>query len=65
MRYRVDFKNGAGYASYDESDYMKALEMYAERGVRLRRCRDIHDEGIVIMGEPLVEDLTSTPWNDN
>jgi len=58
MRYRVDFENGSGYASYDESEYAKALELYKERGIRLRKCRDIHDEGIVIEGAPIYKDVT-------
>ena len=63
MRYRVDFDSG--YASYDESEYHKALELYADRGIRLRRCKDIYDEGIVIMGEPIVEDLTRNRATEN
>lgn len=64
MRYRVDFEYG-GYASYDESEYERALKLFQEQGVRLRRCRDIHDEGIVIAGPPIIEDITREPWNEN
>ncbi len=72
MRYRVDFgieQDGevveTGYASYDESEYDKALSLYQERGVRLRRCKDIHDEGVVIEGAPILEDLTRYDYDDN
>lgn len=58
IRYRVDFENDSGYISLAEHEYSKAVELFKERGVRLRKCKDIHDEGIVIMGAPIVEDLT-------
>lgn len=61
MRYRVDF--ASGYASFDGSEFERAVELYKERGIRLRQCRDIHDEGVVIMGEPIYSDLTDEPWN--
>lgn len=55
MRWRVDFE--FGYASY--SDEARARDVYREQGgVRLRRCRDIHDEGVVVEGPPIVVDLT-------
>lgn len=57
MRYRVDLEHG-GYISYDVGDYNKALEVYREEGIRIRQCEDIHDEGIVIEGEPIYVDLT-------
>lgn len=50
MRWRVDLISG--YISYDEKDEDKARALYAEQGLRLRRCRDIHDEGEVIEGLP-------------
>ena len=56
IRYRVDFENG--YASYDSSEYYKALKLYEERGIRLRECKDLFDEGVVIMGAPIFEDLS-------
>lgn len=65
MRYRVDFKNGSGYISLDGSEYQKALSLYEERGIRLRQCKDIHDEGIVILGAPIYEDLTRDRTNEN
>ena len=73
MRYRVDFgmkqEDGSlvetGYASYDESEYARALKLYQDRGIRLRRCKDIHDEGVVIEGAPIVEDLTRRSYEDN
>lgn len=58
MRYRVDFANDSGYISLDGSEFEKAVELYKERGIRLRQCKDIHDEGVVIMGAPIFEDLT-------
>lgn len=65
MRYRVDFDNGSGYASYDASEYDRAYALYKERGIRLRQCKDIHDEGVVIEGSPILEDITREPWNEN
>ena len=56
MRYRVDLEYG--YISFDATEYPKALELYRREGVRIRQCKDIHDEGIVIEGEPIFEDLT-------
>jgi hypothetical protein len=56
MRYRVDLESG--YVSYDSKDYEKALQLYNERGIRLRQCKDIFDEGIVIMGSPIYEDIS-------
>lgn len=63
MRYRVDFEYG--YASYDASEYDRAYELYKERGIRIRQCKDLFDEGIVIEGAPLIEDRTREPWNEN
>lgn len=65
MRYRVDFSTGSGYISLDESEYDRAVELFKERGLRLRRCKDIHDEGVVIMGSPIFEDLTRNRHNEN
>jgi hypothetical protein len=65
MRYRVDFKNGSGYISLDGAEYEKAVRLYEERGVRIRQCKDIHDEGVVIMGAPIFEDLTRNKSNEN
>ena len=48
MRYRVDTRHG--WASFDEVDFVKALEMYREEGVRLRKCVDLYDDGEVIEG---------------
>lgn len=62
MRYRVDFEYG-GYASYDCSEVEKAWEVYYERGIRIRKCNDIFDDGIVIDGKPIFEDHTSEQWN--
>ena len=56
MRFRVDLKYG--YVSFDEKDIEKAWELYREFGVRMRKCVDISDEGQVIAGLPIVEDLT-------
>lgn len=64
MRYRVDFEHG-GYASYDASEYERAVQLYREQGVRLRQCKDIYDEGTVIEGPPILEDMTREPWNEN
>lgn len=63
MRYRVDLEGG--YVSYDESEREKAFALYQERGIRIRRCRDIYDEGTVIDGLPIVEDNTRRPWDEN
>lgn len=64
MRYRVDLE-GSGYISYDESDRDKAYEIYHERGVRIRLCSDIYDEGTVIEGEPVFCDLSRDYYNEN
>lgn len=64
MRYRVDFAHG-GYASYDESEKDRAWELYREQGIRIRRCKDIFDEGVTIEGPPIIEDNTRERWNEN
>ena len=46
MRIRVDTKYG--YASYSMSDRDRALEYFANEGMRLRLCKDIYDDGYVI-----------------
>lgn len=61
MRYRVDLEYG--YISYDEKDKDKALALYEERGVRLRRCKDIFDDGLVIAGPPVFEDHSNASLN--
>jgi hypothetical protein len=55
-RWRVDFEYG--YISLDISEKEKAWELYRERGIRIRRCRDLFDDGVVVAGKPLVVDLT-------
>jgi hypothetical protein len=47
VRYRVDLKYG--YISYGAQDYAKAIDIYQREGLRLKVCRDIFDEGHVIM----------------
>lgn len=64
MRYRVDFENG-GYASYDQCDKEKAWEIYHERGIRIRQCGDIFDDGIVVAGAALFEDYTRNIYAEN
>lgn len=51
MRWRVDTL--FGWASFDEADWEKARQMYDESGIRLRRCEDLGDEGVVVAGLPL------------
>jgi predicted alpha-1,6-mannanase (GH76 family) len=51
MRYRVDTRTG--YVSFDFADEEKARALYTEEGIRLRVCRDIFDEGVVIDGAPI------------
>lgn len=63
MRYRVDFEYG--YVSFGEQDVEKAWELYHERGIRIRRCRDIFDDGQLLAGAPIVEDRTVEKWNLN
>lgn len=60
MRYRVDYRNGS-YVSYDEKDSKKAFEILKEddQAIRIRLCKDIHDEGTVLSGAPIYIDLTS------
>lgn len=54
MRFRVDTRYG--WISFDEKDEAKAREYYASGdALRLRLCADLHDEGTVIEGLPLME----------
>ena len=55
-RYKIDLEYG--YVSYDEKDYDKAMELYKSEGIRLRKCSDLFDEGVVIAGKPIIQDLT-------
>lgn len=64
MRYRVDLKGG-GYISYDQSDEKKAWKIYEERGIRILRCDDIFDDGVVIDGMMIVNDYTRNSINEN
>jgi hypothetical protein len=48
VRYKVVFKSGSGYASFDESQKDKAFELYREEGERILLQKDIFDEGTVI-----------------
>ncbi len=63
MRYRVDLPHG--YASFDESEEEKAFDLYEAEGYRLRRCKDIFDEGEVIEGLPLGVDWQNRPSEKN
>lgn len=63
MRYRVDLENG--WVSYDASEYDRAYELYKERGIRLRQCQDLGDEGTVVEGAPIFEDFSRQKWNEN
>lgn len=56
MRWRVDTK--FGYISFAECDERKAFVYYQESGIRLRRCKDIFDEGVVVAGQPIIEDCS-------
>ena len=58
MRYKVVFKNGSGYASFDERDYERALDLFKSEGIRMLRQKDIFDEGTLVFGLPEVVDLT-------
>jgi len=64
MRWRVDTGYG-GYISFDEKDERKAWDLFRELysdpdrdSVRIRRCCDVFDEGVVVEGDIMVEDLT-------
>lgn len=61
MRYRVDLEYG--YISYDESEYETALATFKERGIRIRKCEDIFDDGTVIEGKPIYLDLSDATEN--
>ncbi len=63
-RIRIDFRHG-GYVSYDESERERAEEVYEQSGFRMRVCRDIHDEGVVVRGPAVFEDMTDEPWRRN
>lgn len=68
MKYRVDFEYG--YAIFDETQAETALQTYrdaraAGQAVRLRLCNGFGDEGVVIAGRPIFEDLTHHPWAAN
>jgi hypothetical protein len=56
MRLRVDLERG--YVSYDESQSEKAWELFRERGIRIRKCKDVFDDGVVIEGKPIVVDMS-------
>lgn len=51
MRWRVDTR--CGYASFDEAEEERARALYEDEGIRLRRCDNIFDEGVVVEGLPL------------
>jgi hypothetical protein len=51
----VDLRHG--YASFDETEEPRARKLFAAEGLRLRRCRDVFDNGEVIAGLPLSVDL--------
>ena len=55
-RWRVDLPSG--YISVASEE--KARDIYAERGdaIRIRKCRNIFDNGIVVKGLPIFVDLT-------
>ena len=53
-RFRVDTRTG--YASYSAMDYERALDVFENGGIRLRVCKNIYDDGAVVMGEPLPEE---------
>lgn len=58
-RWRVDFSHG--YVSFDEADKEKAYEIFETdpNAIRLRKCEDIFDEGIVVAGAFLYEDIST------
>lgn len=56
MRFRVDMKYG--YASFSTDDAEKAYALYEQEGIRIRLCKNIFDEGDVIEGLPIVQDLS-------
>lgn len=60
MRYKVELRYGS--ASFDESQKDRALELYAQEGLRLRLCQDLHDEGVVVSGPPATVDLGTKSW---
>lgn len=60
IRYRVDFIHG--YASFSEKEKHKAYEIYNDKSynaLRIRKCDDIFDEGVVVVGSPVYEDRTT------
>lgn len=63
MRYKVETKYG--YASFDEKDKHKAMQLFEQEGVRLFKCKDIHDEGLLLQGPPVIEDLRLTNQLEN
>jgi hypothetical protein len=71
MRWRVDTGIGDSYVSYSDDEKQKAWDLYEElttttsrKGVRIRKCRDIFDDGLVIKGPPIIRDLTEKFLND-
>jgi hypothetical protein len=58
-RWTVDFSHG--YVSFDDEEKEKAFELYREdsSAIRIRKCRDIFDEGEVVEGMFVVEDISS------
>ena len=57
-RWRVDFQYGS-YISLAYEEKEKAYQLYNEQGgIRLRLCRDIFDEGDLVEGPPIIQDLS-------
>ena len=54
-RFRVDLR--FGYASYGVHDLDKALALFAQDGIRLLICRDIFDNGKMIAGRCLLNEV--------
>jgi len=63
-RYRIDTLYG--YISI--TDEKLAWEIYKDptyNAIRIRKCKDIYDEGIILDGKPIIEDFTRKPWEQN
>jgi len=71
VKWRVDMGFDS-YAIFDERDREKAFELYEElsqdegrKNVRLRLCGGFYDDGIVMIGSPIVEDLSDVAERPN
>jgi hypothetical protein len=62
-RWRVDTEYSS--VSFDDSEEEKAWYFYRIHGIRMVKCSDLFDEGVVVAGAPIVKDLSYDTYNHN